>query len=123
MEFSERVYEKLKQVPRGKVTTYKELARALNSRAYRAVGTAMRKNPYGYAISPEAIGNRRSVSRGDSKRTSGFFLVPCHRVVNSNGFVGKFASGTKNKIKLLRKEGIKLEKGKIDLKKYSYKFK
>ena len=123
MKFSDRVYEKLKQVPKGKVITYKALARVLNSKAYRAVGSAMKKNPYGYAISPEAIRNRRSGSRRDLKRTSGLFLVPCHRVINSNGRVGGFASGTKNKIKLLSKEGIKIEKGKIDLKKYLYKFK
>lgn len=44
--FSECCYNLLKKVPKGKVTTYKELARALKSKAYRAVGNAMNKNPY-----------------------------------------------------------------------------
>ena len=95
--FNEHCYSVLRRVPRGKVTTYKALARVLRSKAYRAVGTAMNKNPH----SPR---------------------VPCHRVVKSNGEVGQFASGTKNKIQLLKKEGIEIKKGKIDLKKYLYKF-
>jgi methylated-DNA-[protein]-cysteine S-methyltransferase len=36
----------LRKVPRGRVTTYRELAHALGSKAYRGVGQAMRKNPY-----------------------------------------------------------------------------
>jgi methylated-DNA-[protein]-cysteine S-methyltransferase len=44
--FYEKIYAKLRQVPKGKVTTYKALAHAVNSKAYRAVGTAMNKNPY-----------------------------------------------------------------------------
>ena len=120
--FNQKCYEILKKVPKGRVTTYKEIARALNSKAYRAVGNAMNKNPYGYAISSEAVRNRHSVLRGDSKRTRGSFLVPCHRVVKSNGEVGGFASGTKNKIKLLKAEGIKIKNNKIDLKRYLYKF-
>jgi methylated-DNA-[protein]-cysteine S-methyltransferase len=95
--FNERCYKLLKKVPKGKVTTYKELAKALRSKAYRAVGNAMNKNPY----APK---------------------VPCHRVVNSDGRVGGFASGTKKKILMLRKEGVEVNKGKINLKKYLYKF-
>jgi methylated-DNA-[protein]-cysteine S-methyltransferase len=96
--FYEKCYEVLKKVPKGKVTTYKEIARALGSKAYRAVGTAMNKNPY----AP---------------------IVPCHRVINSNGELGGFASGLKNKIKLLKSEGIEIKNNKIDLKKYFYKLK
>ena len=96
--FYEKCYEVLKKVPKGKVTTYKEIARALNSKAYRAVGTAMNKNPY----AP---------------------MVPCHRVINSNGELGGFASGLKNKIKILKLEGIEIKNNKIDLKKYFYKLK
>ncbi len=98
MNFSERCYQILKRVPKGKVTTYKVLARALGTKAYRAVGNAMNKNPH----APR---------------------VPCHRVINSNGFVGGFASGPKKKIEMLKKEGIKIVNGKIDLRKYFYKFK
>ena len=59
--------------------------------------------------------------RGDSKRNSGFFLVPCHRVIKSTGEIGGFASGTRNKIKLLRKEGIQIKNNEVDLKKYGFK--
>jgi len=136
--FYEKCYSILKKVPKGKITTYKEIAKALGTKAYRAVGNAMNKNPYAYVISPEAIKNRRSVFRGDSKRskskdlyfsiinsekTNGFFLVPCHRVVNSNGNIGGFASGNKKKIEMLKKEGIKIKGKKIqEMDKVLYRF-
>jgi O6-methylguanine-DNA--protein-cysteine methyltransferase len=44
--FTDKVYELLKRVPKGRVTTYKELAHALDSKAYRGVGQALRTNPY-----------------------------------------------------------------------------
>ncbi len=44
--FSDRVYDLLRKVPKGRVTTYKELALALNTKAYRGVGQAMKRNPY-----------------------------------------------------------------------------
>jgi methylated-DNA-[protein]-cysteine S-methyltransferase len=91
--FNERCYAALKKVPKGKVTTYKEIAKSLHSRAYRAVGNAMNRNPY----TPE---------------------VPCHRVINSDGKVGGFASGIKSKVKMLKKEGIEINRGKINLKKF-----
>jgi len=95
--FNERCYSLLRKVPKGKVTTYKEIAHALHSKAYRAVGNAMNKNPH----APK---------------------VPCHRVIKSNGEIGGFAPGTKEKISILKKEGVKIENGKIDLKKYLFKF-
>ena len=98
--FYEEVYEKLKEVPKGKVVTYKELARSLNSKAYRAVGTAMRKN----------------------KNAP---VIPCHRVVKSSGEIGNFSGkgGVKAKIKLLEKEGIKIKNNKIiDFEKVLFKF-
>ena len=48
--------------------------------------------------------------------------VPCHRVVKSDGFVGGFASGTRNKIKMLKNEGVEVINGKVDLNKYLYRF-
>lgn len=87
--FNERCYAALRKVPAGKVTTYAELATYLGSRAYRAVGNAMNRNPY----APE---------------------VPCHRVVRSNGEVGGFAHGTEAKIKMLKREGIVISAGKVD---------
>lgn len=94
--FNERCYSVLRKVPKGKVTTYKSIAKVLGTRAYRAVGNAMNKNPY----AP---------------------LVPCHRVVKTNGDIGGFAHGSRKKISMLRKEGIEVNNGKIDLKKYLYK--
>lgn len=95
--FNEKCYALLSQVPKGKVTTYKELAHTMNSKAYRAIGNAMNKNPY----APK---------------------IPCHRVIKSNGEVGGFASGTKKKIALLISEGIEVKEGQVDLKKYLFKF-
>jgi len=93
--FSERCYNLLKKVPKGKVTTYKMIAKKLNSKAYRAVGNIMNKNP--------------SAPR-----------IPCHRVVNSNGQIGGFAFGKKRKIKILKGEGIEIKNGKVDLKKFGF---
>ena len=121
--FNEKCYEILCLVPRGKVTTYGEIARKLGTRAYRAVGNAMNKNPYGYfAISSEAIGNRRSAFRGDSKRTRRPLLIPCQRVVGSDGKLVGFAHGLKKKSEMLKHEGVEIKNGKIDLKKYGFKF-
>ena len=86
--FNEKCYSLLIKVPRGRVTTYKAIARALKTKAYRAVGNAMNKNPY----APK---------------------VPCHRVVYSDGKIGGFAYGVKKKIKMLNKEGIKIRNNKI----------
>lgn len=87
--FEKKVYEKCKHIPKGRVSTYKELAKAAGYKgAQRAVGNAMHKNPF----SP---------------------VVPCHRVVKSGGSIGGFGSGTKNKIKMLEKEGIEIKKGRI----------
>ncbi len=97
--FTERCYSLLKKVPRGKVTTYKALAEALGTKAYRAVGSTMHRNPY----APK---------------------VPCYRVVCSSGKIGGFVHGTKKKIQLLKKEGIKIKNNKIEnLNKYQYFFK
>lgn len=96
--FNERCYKVLKKVPKGKVTTYKEIARALNSKGCRAVGNAMNKNPN----AP---------------------IVPCHRVIKSDGKISGFASGVDKKIKMLKSEGIEIKNGRIDLRKYLFKFK
>lgn len=97
--FYEKCYTVLRKVPKGKVTTYREIAKALNSKAYQAVGSAMHNNPY----SPQ---------------------VPCHRVVNANGNLGGFYSGQKSKIKMLKEEGVEVKKNKIvDFEKRLFKFK
>lgn len=97
--FNESVYAICRLIPKGKVSTYQQIALALkNSRAVRAVGNALNRNPY----APQ---------------------VPCHRVVKSNGQVGGFASGSTKKIALLKQEGVIVKDGQIDLQKYLYTFK
>lgn len=86
--FQIRCYELLKRIPEGRVTTYKAIADALGSKAYRAVGTAMAKNPY-------------------------LIEVPCHRVVNSNGAIGHYALGHEKKIELLKQEGVEIKDSKV----------
>jgi len=88
VSFDERCYELLKKVPAGHITTYGELARGLGTKAARAVGNAMNRNPY----APQ---------------------VPCHRVVKSDGSLGGFATGGKKKIKLLKKEGVTVKDRKV----------
>lgn len=95
--FNERIWELCKKVPKGKVTTYKLLAEAAGSKGYRAVGNAMNKNPNGLLV----------CGYGEN-------MVPCHRVVDSNGHLHGFAHGLRKKAELLRKEGIKVKKGKIE---------
>ncbi len=89
MSFDEKVWKLLKKIPKGKVTTYKELAMALGKpMAARVVGNACNRNPF----APK---------------------VPCHRVVKSSGFVGEYTKGWKRKEALLRREGIKIKNHKI----------
>jgi O-6-methylguanine DNA methyltransferase len=88
MNFDEKVWQLLKKIPKGRVTTYGTIARKLGSKGYRAVGMACHRNPY----APVAA---------------------CHRVVYSNGNIGGFASGVKKKILLLEKEGVEVRKNKI----------
>ena len=86
--FAGRCYEVLRRVPRGRVTIYSEIARALRSKGFRAVGGAMNKNPY----APE---------------------VPCHRVVGAGGVIGGFASGVLKKVKMLKTEGVEVKGGRV----------
>lgn len=101
-EFQSRVYEAVKKIPKGKVSTYSVVARAVGRpRAFRAVGSALNKNSYTcLAEAPKDLEQRQAA-------------VPCHRVVKSDGRVGGFAGGARKKIKMLKKESIKTEKDKI----------
>lgn len=81
--FTQKVLEVVKKIPKGRLLSYKEVAKlAGNPMAFRAVGNIMNKNR-----NPK---------------------VPCHRVIKSSGEVGGYAFGTKEKIKKLRKEGVKI---------------
>jgi len=98
MNFDEKVWQLLKKIPRGRVTTYRAIARKLHSKGYRAVGMACHRNPYAPAAA-------------------------CHRVVKSDGGIGGFASGVKKKILLLEKEGVKVKNNKVvNFKKILFKF-
>ena len=102
MNFNEKIWEKCKLIPKGRVTTYKELANSIGSNAYRAVGMAMNKNPNGFL--------------DENKK------VPCHRVVASNGHLHGFAHGLLAK-KLLESEGVRVENNKIaDFEKVIFRF-
>lgn len=96
--FADKCYELLKLIPEGKVTTYSEMAKALNTKAWRAVGTAMARN-------------------------SKLIVIPCHRVVRSDGSVGEYALGTRKKSELLSSEGVEIANGKVrNLDKYFHSF-
>jgi len=90
MTFNERVWALTSRVPQGKVVTYADIADALGTKGYRAVGNALNKNPY-------APG------------------VPCHRVVGSDGKLTGFAGGLPKKERLLRVEGVAVQRGRADL--------
>lgn len=89
LSFSERCYQLLLDVPKGRVTTYKAIAEALGGKNYQAVGRAMAKNP-------------------------NLISVPCHRVVHSDGRVGNYVLGPEIKQQLLSLEGVSIIDGKID---------
>ncbi len=98
MSLAEKCYKLLKRIPKGKITTYAELARAANTKAYRAVGQAMGRNPN----AP---------------------MVPCHRVVRSDGSISGYAGGVPKKIKLLKQEGVLVKNGRVcDFKEKLFRF-
>ena len=89
MNLEQRVYKKLLEVPKGKVTTYSELSKAVGIKnGQRYIGNVMNKNPYPV-------------------------IVPCHRVVLSNGRLGGYAYGEHIKAKMLHDEGVDVKDGKI----------
>ena len=85
-KFQLKVWNYLKKIPRGKVKTYSEVAKAIGKPlAVRAVANAIGKNP----LAPQ---------------------IPCHRVIRSDGSLGGYSGkgGIKTKKLLLKKEGITL---------------
>ncbi len=99
MNLDKKIYKKLLEVPKGKITTYGELAKAVGLKnGQRAVGKIMNKNPYPV-------------------------IIPCHRVVKSDGKVGGYAYGEEIKSDMLTREGIVIKRGKIlDLENNIYRF-
>lgn len=99
MSFFERVYEVVRSIPRGRVMTYGTVAALCgNSRMARQVGWALHANP----------------SPGE---------IPCHRVVNRNGFPSEaFAFGGKQtQVSLLESEGVEFENGRVKMEIYDLK--
>ena len=83
-DFQIKVWNAISKIPKGKVKTYKELARSIRKpKASRAVANACGKNPFPIKI-------------------------PCHRVIRSDGRLGGYSGkgGIKTKRKLLRNEGV-----------------
>ncbi len=85
-DFQKDLLIKLTEIPRGKVTTYKNLGEKIGrDRAYRAVGTSLAKNPFP-------------------------IIIPCHRVIRSDLNVGNFSDGYDLKVTILKFEGVIFEK-------------
>ena len=80
-EFRQKVWEALKEIPHGQLTTYGEIAKRLNCSSARAVGGAVGHNPIS-------------------------IIIPCHRVVGSSGRLTGYAGGPEKKIWLLEHEGV-----------------
>ncbi|MFT4313263.1 MAG: MGMT family protein [Candidatus Woesearchaeota archaeon] len=93
--FHQSVYDVVRCIPSGKILTYKDIGHILGTRAYRAIGTALKQNPH-------------------------LIHVPCHRVILSNGSVGGYVKGQAEKVRLLTSEGVKVVHGKIDVKTYRW---
>ena len=85
-----KVYELLLKIPKGKVTTYKALAKAIGKpNNARVIGKILNNNP-----NP--------------------IIVPCHRVIRSNGMLGGYAYGINIKRILLELEGVKIKDYKVN---------
>ena len=85
-EFQKKVWKELLNIPYGETRSYKDIAIAIgNEKACRAVGNANNKNPIA-------------------------IIVPCHRVIGSNGSMTGYAGGLDIKEKLLKieKDNIKI---------------
>ena len=90
-EFERNVLVATFKIPKGKVSTYKRIAEKIGKpRAYRAVANALRKNP----LHP---------------------IVPCHRVVGSDGDFGGEKKGAEARRKLVKEEGVPVENDKVKM--------
>jgi methylated-DNA-[protein]-cysteine S-methyltransferase len=99
LNIQQKILKKLLEVPKGQITTYGELAKAIGLKnGQRAVGKIMNGNPYPV-------------------------IIPCHRVVMSTGKIGGYAYGAHVKTNMLNNEGVKIKNGKIaDMENSIYRF-
>lgn len=89
--FQEAVWRELRKIPLGQTRSYAEVAAAVGvPGAVRAVGTANGSNPVSV-------------------------LVPCHRVIRSDGSLGGYGGGLDNKKKLLAAEGVTPKQGALEV--------
>lgn len=85
--FARRVLEATARIPFGRLASYRDIARAIGKPgATRAVGNALGDNPVP-------------------------IVVPCHRIVRSNGAIGGYTGGLEIKFRLLTLEGASLPMG------------
>ncbi len=92
-EFQRKVLVATFKIPSGKVSTYKRIAEKVGKpHAYRAVANALKKNP----LHP---------------------VVPCHRVVRSDGRFGGDQKRAQARIELVENEGVPIENGRIKISK------
>ena len=90
-EFEKEVLVTTFKIPRGKISTYKRIAEKVGKpHAYRAVANALHKNP----LHP---------------------IVPCHRVVRSDGRFGGEKSAAESRRKLVEKEAVPIENGRVKM--------
>lgn len=96
--FRQRVIQIIAAIPAGQVTTYGNIAQLAGSpRAARQVGGVLRKLPEGSTL-------------------------PWHRVINRHGEISQQGEDFKRQRQALLEEGIMFEEGRIDLKKYGWKW-
>ena len=89
-----KIFEIVKKIPCGKVITYNELAKKLKT-------------------SPRAVG--RMLNRNEHP-----IIIPCHRVVMSDGRIGGYKLGTEKKKELLMKEGVIIKNNKVSKEYFFY---
>lgn len=92
--FQQRVYDEVTRIPRGRVATYKDVAARIGCGSPRAVGQALKRNPF----APR---------------------VPCHRVIASDMTIGGFQGEThgiaiRRKLRMLEGEGVRFVNGRLD---------
>ena len=90
-QFEKAVYVATFRIPKGKVCTYKKIAEMIGRpRAYRAVANALHKNPL-------------------------YPIVPCHRVVRSDGAFGGDRERARDRMRHVEKEGVPIVNGKVKI--------